>query len=112
MAREADQVDLATADVVIGAYSSVLYECYLEMVPSVFLKVSPDIVGYDELRRTGFVVAFYPNELRQSVEAALGMTEQDLRSMKRYIWGDTNRQGYVEVVEQACYFLSNRDARY
>ncbi len=91
--------DLDDADVVIGTYSSVLYECYLHLVPSVVMRVrsnlSPAIVEEEWA-----VIAETPVELRKRILEAASLTIEDRLMRQRAIWGDQDQCGFVEIARE------------
>jgi hypothetical protein len=91
--------DLENSDVVIGTYTSVLYECYLHLVPSVILKV-PLQFAQDMLEEDWAIVARSPSELKERIKEALALTIKDLVMRQRYIWGDENQLGFEQVVRE------------
>jgi len=89
--------DLEIADVVIGTYTSVLFECYLHLVPSVVIKVQGSFAR-DMAEEGWALVAHMRSELRTQVEQAVALTPEELLMRQKHVWGDEARLGFVEVV--------------
>ncbi|MGD0574543.1 MAG: hypothetical protein ABSB61_04135 [Anaerolineales bacterium] len=87
---------IKTADVVMGTYSSVLYEAALALRPIVWLRTS---MAYGaELVQEGLAEeAADPEKIRKAVDRAACLPEEELRRRRGLIWGSPSRSG-VEVL--------------
>ncbi|MGA2819278.1 MAG: hypothetical protein ABSF61_01260 [Anaerolineales bacterium] len=105
--REVDIVQTASvydafdkADVVIGTYSSVLYEAALALRPIVWLKTS---MAYGaELVQEGLAeVAPEPEGVKQAIERAVRLPVDELKRRRQLIWNDARRSGVETLLNRA-----------
>lgn len=91
---------IKAADVVMGTYSSVLYEAALTLRPIVWLRTS---MAYGaELVQEGLAEeATAPEKIRQVVDRAACLPEEELRRRRRVIWGNPSRSGVEVLLDRA-----------
>jgi hypothetical protein len=98
--------DLRYTDVVIGTYCSVLYECYLQLLPSVVIK-SISNFAQDIAEEEWAIVASSPDEVVSKIkEAAFSLGEEDLLYRQHLIWGNGDMCGYKLIVEECKRFIT------
>lgn len=96
--------DLAECDVVIGSYTSVLYESYLHLVPSVVMQVPG--MAQDRVREGWLLVAPSPGDLPRVIRAAAALSPAELVERQRQIWGEASQRGYRTVVEECLRWIA------
>jgi hypothetical protein len=88
------------AHVVIGTYSSVLYEALLALRPIVWLKTS---MAYGaELVQEGLAEeATSPEEIRRAIERAASLSIEELERRRDRVWSNVRGSGVVTLLNRA-----------
>ena len=96
---------LADCDVVIGTYSSVLYEAALVPLPLVVPRTSSPF-GF-ELGEEGLAeLADSPEEVRAAVLRAVALSPDELERRRERIWGDASSEGAKRVLDRVTEALT------
>lgn len=93
------QEDLDGSHVVIGTYSTVLLECYARMVPSVYMRVPTDLVGFDDMAQSGLMVASSPEELATDIEKAAALSDEELLRLQHFLLGPESKSGSRSIMD-------------
>jgi hypothetical protein len=88
----------AQVDVVIGTYSSVLYEAALVSVPIVWMKTTR-AYGRELVEEHLAEAADRPEKISDAIQSALALPDAELRRRRDRIWGKEIRNGAVSLVQ-------------
>jgi hypothetical protein len=87
-------------DVVIGTYSSVLYEAVLALRPIVWLRTSMAYGG--EVVQEGLAeAALGPEKVKEAVDLAARLPLEELKRRQRLAWGDPSPSGVKILLDRA-----------
>jgi len=92
------------ADVVLGTYSSVLYEAILALRPVVVVKTSSPFgftLGEEGLAE----LADRPEAIESATTRAAGLPLEELERRRRVVWGDTTLDGARAIVDRLAGLL-------
>lgn len=103
--------DLSSCDVVLGAYSSVLYEAIFLMKPVVMIETE-NIYKAHDLHENGLVtLCGNPGNICYDILEAAALTESELQERKIAVWGGVASDGCSILIEKSFKELEERRTR-